>query len=1256
MLAPGESEPRLALELGTHAAEIGGHILPAIDATLWLHHGEWIGSATVYEAGIPLDARFTVRGDEVLYSVMGESADVAESPRVAPFLSGAGKLRVDGRWSNGQIEANARADLRGATTRVDPRLSAVHTSMEASVKGPLDALELDGSVGVNSLTMYDEELDKVVVVAKGPLLAPKVSLSITDDDRGAIEATANVSVVDRTVTGLSASVKRAGVEAKGKADRISIGPGGPVVSGLTVTGTELGDVRASIAVERGELVGKLAGRDVDLERVARLVGLPYAVEGVASFDVDVARTATGRNGHIEVEIEGGKLLGLDGISTRVSAKLAGPELTTTGFVRLVDVASEDARLDAGQKGLLGVAKLCDGVVAELRFAEARAKLTGPLLDLASWARAVGSADVVAEDWNLGCLAERLPARSNPFDEVAGVVTARARLAQSEGDRQPSLEDFALATRGLVVVGRDGAFESRRLDVAAEGGFDGKTGTAKLETVVRGSSFRAETVAVAIVELAALLDPATRERTIREMPFQIDVTLPRRPISDLAALPEPLGERIPALDGEIRLDVELWGTLTDPEMHVVAKAFGLASRADTALAAPLLPPLDLALDSTFDPEKNVVTADLDVTLERRLVGSASTTVEIDPRLFVTGDGTTPPWRADAFAQLFDFPLASLPVLSDRSVTGAVSGRLSVKGLHDQPSVEGALSLRDVAIGDVALSGRIEAGIKPRAKTEIAEVDAGAIDAVGAARSFGDASLTLDLDQSDGGNIQILAYAGADWEDLVIPSIDLGSAGGFALSAKRFRLTTLHPFVADIMTRLDGRVDGSVAVEWGTLGEAMQGRFADAKLDLSNVVVFIPQIGQELRQGRGAIRLAAATAGRPGQELKLERFEAQGTSGRVEGEASAYFKGLELVEGTGKLSIKQGEELPITVEGVPIGKAHGEVAFTLAPNTAAAEAGGTQIDVGVKIARAFIQLPASSSRNVQSLDPAPGVQILQPIEAPRQTRSEKAIRWVVNVDVTDAAVQSAMLDTHLSTAVGSPIRLVLSDRLHAAGDVSLTRGHVQLRARRFEIDQALVRLRDEDASNPYVNLTAHWDAPDGSRIFVDYIGVLSPITDEKIKFRSDPPRSQAEILAILAFGETDESGSSGTQTGLVGAVGSTVATSIAGDLVAAVFGGVIQDVAVNVGANDQGNYYGAQVSVSEDWRIGGQYEQLGGTEEPGGTVGQRRGGCADLFADWSFARNWSLRGSTGYCSYEDDTNAGQSSQQFNLGIDVLWQYRY
>ncbi len=1239
-LRAGDPDPRIAVEVATRAATIGAHVVPAIDAVLHLHRGTLLGSATLHEGGLPIDARVRVRDGAVAFSASTSGVAFGDSPRLAAWVSGTGALRVDGSLDEGRLHATARADLEGVASRVGPPLHATRATVSGTVAGPLDDLELEASAFAQSLTFGDEELDKVTLSVHGPIGAPSLRVSILDAERGTIDAAARLSLADRRLTGVTLDVARNGVRAKGAVANVAITDTGLVVEGARISGEALGEAQGSLRLERGDLIGSMQARDLDLGRAATLLALPMTMAGIANIDANIRRVKGGRSGHLDVELENGKLAGVDGLSARLSAKLDGERVTTSGYVRLTEEASDDERGEAAKKGLVGVAALCDGVVAEIAVA-AEGAIGGPLFAGASWRDATGAVDLVADNWSLKCLADRIPARMSPFAEVAGVVSLRAAIERAAGDRLPSIREASAATRGLVLVGKDESFESRRLDLSAKGAFDGDNGTTSASVVVHGNALRAELEAASILDPSTLLDADKRAAAWTTTPFELDLSFPRRPLSDWSDLPEPLATILPPLAGQGRMAVEVWGTLERPELRVVAKGFGVALPVASALEAPLLPPIDATFDATYDPSEGVGQADLDLSLvDDRPVAALSVTARV-PVADLPGivRGVAPTWTASAFAQLFDFPLGSIPVLADRDVSGSVSGRLSVRDIQANPRVEAALSLHDVLIGGVAVDGQLEGGIEPRSPGEIAGMGAGVIDAIAAAESLGDASARIDL-AHEGGSLQLLLYGGARWVGLMQPSLDEGSAGGVALSTKRFRLSTLHPLVAGAIPRLDGRLDGSLAVEWGRIGETNDGRFSSAKLDVSDVVLLIPQLGQELREGRGSIRLQGGERGE--QELVVENVEAKGTSGRVTAEATATFQGLRFQRARGGLAIRQGEELPITVEGVPIGKARGKVDFRLA-------LGEGEVAMDVDLTDTTIDLPASSGRNVQSLDPAPGVTITPSPDRPREARSSRATRWVVNVRVKDADVRSSLFDARLDTAAEAPIRLVLSDRLHADGDIVIERGRIQLQDRRFEVDQALIRLRDEDASNPYVNLTAHWDAPDGSRVFVDYVGLLQPITDDKIRFRSDPPRSQNEILALLLFGE-----SGANATGLVGTVSSTVATSIAGNLVSAVFGGVLQDVAINVGANEDGNYLGAQVSVSEDWRIGGAYEQVGQGSGPGSDT-QRRGGCADLFADWSFARNWSLRGSTGYCSYEEGTPAG-GGQEFNLGIDVLWQYRY
>jgi translocation and assembly module TamB len=169
-----------------------------------------------------------------------------------------------------------------------------------------------------------------------------------------------------------------------------------------------------------------------------------------------------------------------------------------------------------------------------------------------------------------------------------------------------------------------------------------------------------------------------------------------------------------------------------------------------------------------------------------------------------------------------------------------------------------------------------------------------------------------------------------------------------------------------------------------------------------------------------------------------------------------------------------------------------------------------------------------------------------------------------------------------------------------------------------------------------------------VFVDYVGLLSPITEDKIHFRSDPPRSSAEIASLLVFGDTGANA-----TGLVGTVGGSVATSLANGLIANAFGGALRDVlAVSVGTTETGGVFGAQVSVSDEVSLGGSFEQIQGDT----TVNRASGGCGDLYFDYKMTTHWSLRGTGGYCYADSQATSTSNQEGVTLGLDALWQYRY
>lgn len=1235
-LDQGADTPRVGLELATQRALGYGTALPPIDGVLDVVDGKLIGSVTLLEEGLPVDGRFTVDGGRVSFSAIGGADELAAVPRLAAVGRGGVRARVDGDLLDGVVKAKIVGSAWAATFGLGADAPGFdRAAVEAEVSGPVDKLELTGTVNAHGARAMGERVDDLLLRAKGPLLSPHVSVALTDKVRGDATVSGDVSIPERSAANVAFDLKREGETAKGTLSRVSVGSGGFQVEGLAIKEGSVGNISGSLRVDRGELLGALRGENVDLSRLRRLLALPGPFEGLANVDVHVERSARGRKGAIELELEGGHFGAVDGVSARVSAKLEGDRVEGSGFVRLVDEATAAQREEAkGNRDLL----LCDGPIAELRFSDVSGTLKGPLLSVGTWKAAVGSADLAADNLDLGCLARRFPEPFSGVDSVRGLLSARATVQRESGDPFPSISDGSLATRGLELVGKRRGWASKALDLALTLSASGRTGEVEGNLTVVDETVLARVALKTTLSWGHLFASAEARNTeLVGAPIALRLTVPSRSFDSLRSLPEPLASKLPALDGEASLLLELNGVLKSPSVYLSAQGFGVAARAANSGGKQWMPPLNLDLTGSYEPSTGRAIGGLSMAVDRAPAATISAAVDLPVEALPTLFNDTPvPWKADATADFYDLPLHAIPEIADREIAGALSGRISFLGINERPHAKVELVIPSLRVQDSYL--------KATMKGEVDAID-------DKAPESSQARLQVELEDQSEGRLQVLGYAGVTFADRVVPQPDWNSSGGLIVGAKDFEISAFYPFVAGVLTKLDGTLNGGLHLEWGELEQAAKGRVKSADLSLSDVVAYIPQFGQELHDGHATIRAEPPRADGK-QDIQINNVEAQGIAGRVHGYATATLDGLLFDRGVGSLFIDEGQELPVTVEGVPLGKVRGEARFAVAPDPE-----GIVLDVRIPTAR--FDLPASSSRDVQPLDDARGVHISPELTPASDVRDPNALRYKLNVAIDDVEVKSTQLNLHLKSSEVAPIALVLSDRLHAQGDVLLKDGSIVLNKKKFEIDEGLVRLRDEETGNPYVNLTAHWESTAGSRVFVDYVGLLKPISDDKIRFRSDPPRTQDQIVRLLVFGESDKvDGESASATNLAGSViGGNVATSLANDLIASAFGGVLRDVlALNVGTTETGGgYLGAKIDIAQ-FSFGGSVEQAEQATTTSSTA--RAGGCGDFFFDYKISTHWSLRGSGAYCDFGGQTVGASSSNQdgISLGLDVLWQYRY
>jgi hypothetical protein len=466
--------------------------------------------------------------------------------------------------------------------------------------------------------------------------------------------------------------------------------------------------------------------------------------------------------------------------------------------------------------------------------------------------------------------------------------------------------------------------------------------------------------------------------------------------------------------------------------------------------------------------------------------------------------------------------------------------------------------------------------------------------------------------DGGTLRADASIGIRWAPGEGPVIDPDRAVVATVEARRFRLAAVQPFVDGALSRLDGLLDGRLALAWERAGRTL-GASAQGELRLSRGVLEIPGASALLTDAR--LRLVAD----PGV-LRLEEFAATSGGGSLRGSARVELQAGRPMRASAQLEVPEGSAFPVTVEGSPLGRAYGRVAL-------AAEDRPDAIEVTVSAPSLHLELPRATGRSVQSLAPDPDIEVLQPIGPPEPTAPTAPRKPIaIAVDLGEARVESRGLALVLSGVEGAPLRVNLADQVRAEGELRV-RGTIEILGNVFRIQQGVVHLRPEEPDNPNVRVEAAWDAPDGTRVVVDYSGALQPITRDKIRFRSSPPRPEREIIGLILFGSEGASGRGALR------LGAALASAELGALVSGVT--PLQGFDVKVGtteggalATSIGHAIGAEATATLTYR----------------GAGASGGAGTELAIEWRFHRSLVLR-----AFVELGARAATS-------LDLLWTRRY
>jgi translocation and assembly module TamB len=490
--------------------------------------------------------------------------------------------------------------------------------------------------------------------------------------------------------------------------------------------------------------------------------------------------------------------------------------------------------------------------------------------------------------------------------------------------------------------------------------------------------------------------------------------------------------------------------------------------------------------------------------------------------------------------------------------------------------------------------------------------------------------------EGGTAKLDASLALAWQGPLPEPLASGPAS-LELSLDRFSLAALTPATAGVVRKIDGKLSGSLALTRDVAGkDSLTGT-----LTLRDGALHLPTLGQEIEGGTFVL------VAKPDGEITLDELSLSSRGGRLTGKGRAQLDGLSLTTASLALSVLEREALPLALDGVSMGRFHGVIG-------AFAKREDDLYVVSVDVPTLTLELPSSTSSNVAPLDPHPTVTLRGPTGPEGDEAPARPIPLDLTVKIGKVRVRGSGIDLELASDAKAPLHVTGDDR-RTSGRIVTSKGTVEVMSKRFDVERGLVELRADSPKNPYVNLVARWDAPDGTRVYVEYVGLLFPLDDDKLTLRATPARGQQELMALLVLGPDLAQGTAGTET--VGNTASRTAANVGGGLAAEQINALLRGMPAlrglslkRLGADDEGTFT-STITFELNDKLAASATYTGAKAQTatavsgaaGGTANQRTGSTM-VSVDWRFMPKFLLRATFGW------------GDVMSSGLDLLWQYKY
>ena len=1176
--------PRGTFTVTTKASKVSGQDAPAIDAKGAFDPERVTATFRATEPGVAADGSVTLRipAQKLDFDVTARSGELRSLGRAPNVVSGSATAHVTGTLDlqTTDIAAKVVADGRNIA-RAPAAAESVH--VEATLSGPVvnPLFDVNGRASQITLTSKDEN---------GKPQTPLVYPSAT------AHAKVTLAGVPRL---LGAEVRASGIEKDSTvvatARELRIENGGVVVSGGRVEGLGA-PIELEGAIGRGPPRIRVKAEGVSIARVASMTGiaqLKLLPEGsVADVDVDVKLSERGADGRFDIVVRGAK----DGTGGELRGTAAGHDVVASGKVTV-------------------------GKVGFLELTQSHFTLPAAP-SLAALAKATGAADLRGEiDLAQGAAL----VGGETFERIEGRGLFSARLERGDARNRPTVY-LSGRTQGLDVTTNDEGKSTHigGIDLAFHVGYDGESDETEVSAlgwdkhgVVASADAKARVPLIAWM----LGDKTVDRRALAALRIGAVVDVPARDVSQL-----PGSFARPEFHGTVAARAEINGWLARPDVRLVANAEDLGQQRRAAGPGQQLRPIDALVNAHWNGDRIVatITADEAKRTARRPGARAAAKAAEAPAAQVRGlvlgrlsarelfEGRGIVWDASTELDVRNLELGPLPLPYD--IRGTMTGHMKVHDLASNPQLEASARVDGLTISNVKV---LRADLEATAKN-------------------GQLSANVTVKQDDGGSGDVSVTSSAlEWHGL-----DFGWDGTkqthLEYTVDRMRIGILRTFVRRAVPELDGRVDGKGSVVIDDQNQVFEGG-----LTLTEGRVYVNALGEEIDGVR-----AIAQFERNGV-FRISDASGKIGSGVVTASATGRLSGFHFLGAEATVVIPSKEGVPLSAEGATYAQATGEVNVkaSVAPDT-------KTLLVTMEVPRSKVTVPDRGTQNLQTLEPDDAIVVgtrtkTTGVLVPETQRPGAAAATAARQAVDPKAVKPAAiakLTINLGKDVeleGRGLRISLSGRtivdvaeeVAVSGQIQLKQGGtIDVQGRKFIVDHGTVTFIDgENPSDPVVVASAYWDAPDRTRVWVEFNG---PLKTGKLSLRSEPAYSKSEILSILLFGRADPNQATAGERPSDSQDAAALGAGVASSGLNKALGELNEDFDL-----EQDRTSANRIRTKVGYRLRRNLKvQIGYASG----FSQREPDTTYLFLEWQFMPKWSLVGTRG--------DRGTSI------LDVLFQHRY